>query len=59
MTRLQLVSAIVVSLWLPSLSARAMHKDNGRNRHFASWQKQTPGNLDGLVVKLDRMLLEP
>ena len=36
-----------------------MDKDNGRNRYFASWQKQASGKLDVPVVKLDAVLLEP
>ena len=35
-----------------------MNKDNGRKRYFAPWQKQTSGKFDGLVVKLDGVLLE-
>jgi hypothetical protein len=39
--------------------ARAMNKENGRNRYFASCQKQTSGKLDALIVKLDAVLVEP
>jgi len=35
-----------------------MDKDNGRNRRFAFWQKQTSGKFDALVVKLNGVLLE-
>jgi hypothetical protein len=43
---------------LASVSACAMNKDHGRNRSFAVRQKQASGKFDGLVVKLDRVLLK-